>query len=522
MLLDLARPGPLELPDDATLVVGSGAAGLALAGSLHAAGERVVLLESGPDYLEAAVSERDERNEGDVGGLPFQLGTGRARVLGGTTTLWHGQCMRLQPLDLQQRPWVPHSGWPFSVEELAPWYALAEAWFDVAPPPDLDAQWAQHRRFAPLAWDERRLLHDYTTYTPVDDVGRKHGAALRASPTARVVVNATVARVLVEAGRAVGVELARPDGSRRTLRAHRVVLAAGAIENARILQLSDPKGEGLGDGRASTGRFLQSHPVVITAALTPTDQRALADRYVSVRLAGRRLFPKVRLSPQVQQDDELLNANAVLLHRFAAPGFLATRRLARAVLGRDRAAVSGGDVRLALRNGGPLLRDVYRRAVHGLPTAERPTSVQLEVWLEQQPDPASRLALSERTDALGLRRAVADWRISDAELRTSRAITRWVANDLERLGAAQVRMLESMHDDGAWHAAVRDAAHPSGTTRMSLAPRDGVVDPDLAVHGVRDLWVVGSSVFPVAGYANPTLTIVALALRLADHLARGR
>jgi len=143
----------------------------------------------------------------------------------------------------------------------------------------------------------------------------------------------------------------------------------------------------------------------------------------------------------------------------------------------------------------------------------------LQLWLEQHPNPDSRIDLAETRDSLGLRQAQVRWELGEPERRTSRVMTRWIAEDLTRLGLARTTESRGMWDDEAWTEAVRDAAHPSGTTRMSAQALTGVVDVHLQVHGVEGLYVVGSSVFPIAGYANPTLTIVALALRLSDTLA---
>jgi choline dehydrogenase-like flavoprotein len=128
------------------------------------------------------------------------------------------------------------------------------------------------------------------------------------------------------------------------------------------------------------------------------------------------------------------------------------------------------------------------------------------------------VTLADERDAHGLPLPRVDWRVSDTEVRTSRLMARWVAEDLRRHGLAEVHELPAMTDDAAWRASVTDAFHPAGTTRMSTGPDDGVVDVQLQVHGVDGLYVASSSVFPIAGYANPTLTIVALALRLAEHL----
>ena len=525
MIKDFRADPDTELPAGATVIVGSGAAGLALALALGDAGLPVVVLESGGDVTEAAAAQESAHlNDGVLAGLPFDgLVNGRARLLGGTTELWHGQCMRLHDVDVRERAWVPHSGWPFGLDELAGPYAAAERFFDVSGLGYGEDRWREHAGLEPVRWDSAHLLHDFTEYTDAPYLGRVHRARLEQHPHITVLVHATAARVVLEgsevSGAAVrGVEIVAEGGRARQVQARRVVAAAGTIENARLLMLSDPDGVGLGAGRAHTGRYLQDHPIIRTAEVTSADYRVLQDRYIVLRRGGRRLFPKVRLAPAAQEAHGLLDATAVFVHEHDDRSLEALRRLVVAARRRRRPEHPVADALLGLRAPVPVARDVYRRYAKGLATGARPSAVWLQLWLEQAPDPDSRITLDASRDAYGLRRANVHWRCSEQEMRTSRQLTRWVADDLARLGLAQVRELAPMTDDRAWLDAVGDAAHPAGTTRMATSPGQGVVDPDLAVHGVDGLYVVGGSVFPVAGYANPTLTIVALALRLAQHL----
>ena len=527
MITDLAAEPLPTLPPDAVVVVGSGAAGIALAESLDDAGSPVVLIESGPVSAQPGDHPSHDLNVGvTVGGRYTGLTDGRARQLGGTTSLWHGQCMRLHEIDLRRRDWVPGSGWPLGPADLYRHYAGAEAWLGVTGLGYGLERWREHRRLSPVDWDTDRLLHDFTEYTPRPMIGRTHRASLASRPGIRTLVNATVTRVLLAGGGVTGavsgVRVFAPDGTSHDLAARRVVLAAGAIENARILQLSDPAGVGLGTGREHTGRYLQDHPIIRTAEVRSDDHRFLQDRYVALHRGNRRLFPKVRLAPGAQERAHLVDATAAFVHDHDQPALAAARRLVLAARARRAPEALWPDLRTAVRAPAPVARDVYRRYVRGLATGERPSQVWLELWLEQVPDADSRVTLGRDTDRFGSPRAQIDWRIGALEIETSRRLTRWIAADLERLGLAQVWELDAMHDDDAWRATVRDAFHPSGTTRMSADPAGGVVDADLQVHDVPGLHVVGGSVFPVAGYANPTLTIVALALRLGERLSAVR
>lgn len=521
MILDFRDLAGLAGHPETVVIVGSGAAGLALALALCERGLPVVVIESGGDVTDPeAIRRAAHLNDGVVAGLPYELASGRARVLGGTTELWHGQCMRLHEIDLRERPWVPHSGWPLSLKDLSADYAAAETWLGVTGLGYDEVRWNEHPRLEQLAWDESRLQHDFTEYAPDPCLGRRHRARLASLASVEVVLNATASRVLLDgSGAATGVEVVGADCSHRIVQGRRIVLAAGAIENARLLQLSDPAGIGLGTGREHTGRFLLDHPVVLTAEVKPYDYRVLQDRFVALHKGRRQLFPKLRLAPAAQEAHGLLDATAVFLHEHHDPSFAAARRLLRSARRRRRPEDVVRDSVLALQAPTRIVRDTYRRYARGLATSVRPAHVWLQLWLEQAPDPRSRVTLDDSVDALGLRRARVAWRCGDQELETSRRMTRWIAEDLARLRLADVHELPAMHDDGAWRAAVRDVAHPAGTTRMSLRPDKGVVDADLAVHGVHGLYVVGSSVFPTSGYANPTLTIAALALRLARHLS---
>jgi choline dehydrogenase-like flavoprotein len=519
VLVDFRDRVALPVAPGVIVIVGSGAAGLALSLTLGDHGRPVLLLESGGEVRDArAASDAARLNEGVVAGLPFHLEIGRARGLGGTSNLWHGQCMRLHEIDLRERAWVPHSGWPITLNRLSHYYPLAERWIGVSGKGYDETRWAEHPRLTPIPWTPDHLLHDFTEYARYPRLARRYQGRIRRHPLVCVVVNATVSRVLVQGGRVGAVEVLGHDGRRETVPASQVILAAGAIENARLLQLSDPAGVGLGLGRQLTGRFLQSHPIIRMADVRAADFAFLQDRYVVLRHRRRRLFPKVRLAPAAQERHQLLDATAVFLHEHDDPALDAVHQLVLAARARRWPDAPGRAVLRGLGSPTPLVRDAYRRLVHGLPTGSAPSRVSLELWLEQAPDAGSRVTLDRTRDPLGLPRARVTWRCGEQEIRTSRALTRLIAGDLTKLGIARLIELASMRDDEAWLASMRDAAHAAGTTRMSADPRHGVVDADLQVHGVAGLFVIGGSVFPTSGYANPTLTIVALAIRLGEHL----
>jgi choline dehydrogenase-like flavoprotein len=164
-------------------------------------------------------------------------------------------------------------------------------------------------------------------------------------------------------------------------------------------------------------------------------------------------------------------------------------------------------------------KTAYRRFALGRSSVARPLTIRLQTHSEQAPDPDSRVLLADQKDALGSRRARTEWRLGELERRTVEVMARTVGDELRRLGLAELHIDDWVTAEGepsAWR--LGDSYHHIGTTRMAARPTDGVVDPDCAMHCVRGLYVAGGSVFPTSGFANPTLTIAALALRLADHL----
>lgn len=176
------------------------------------------------------------------------------------------------------------------------------------------------------------------------------------------------------------------------------------------------------------------------------------------------------------------------------------------------------DLSVVIRNLPRLLSNVYRRFVNRQGPIVRTHKLPLYCLVEQTPDPLSRVTLAQQTDALGMPILRIDWRIGELERRTVMRFNELIGWELRRTGLPEHLLNSHLSDDINWRSQFIDRAHPSGTTRMSDSPKQGVVDRNCKVHGVQGLYIAGSSVFPTAGHANPTLMIVALAIRLADRL----
>ena len=465
-------------------IIGAGAAGISLARELRGARARVCVLESGglePDGdTQALYRGRGVGLAGDG-----YLETSRLRYFGGSTNHWWGMCAPLDAHDFEARPWVPHSGWPVSRADLDPYYARAQPICQLGP---FD--------YDPDAWDPDppplgpRSLRRMWQYGPPTRFGAVYREELRASTNVAVHLFANaVDLAATDSGRRVEhVVVKTLQGGQFTVAARAVALAAGGIENPRLLLGSDGVVKaGLGNGRDLVGRFFMEHPHRQPAGEILFDDPRLAAWGQKREARGARFLVNLGVRPEVQRQHRLLNGSLQLWRSWRAET-------------QPEGSLLG------------LLRDLAAGAGAG-----PPQRAELFARFEQAPSAESRVRLSEERDALGQRRVVLDWRLGALERDSLRRTLEILAEDLAAAGTARVRIEDA---SAAGAPEFTGGEHHMGTTRMSGDPSTGVVDRDCRVHGIENLYVAGSSVFPTVGWANPTLTIVALSLRLADHLKR--
>lgn len=504
-------------------IIGTGPAGSTLARELSGSALKVLLLESGglermetSDALDAIVN---------VGRPRATQWSVRNRIVGGSSHTWGGRCAPFDAIDFEQRDWVPESGWPFRRDALDPYlersakylglafgnhYSDGRFWHLFGSQPS----WREPdpEKLLPFFWqfsrdDAESYPFEYTRF------GRKLDEQLGSNVT--LISGATVVAIDAnDAGdRVQGVQVAAPDGTRFKLSARTVVLCAGGIENPRLLLASDHQIRGgLGNKHDLVGRYLMDHLRGPVAHFDIRRSRALQRRFGRYTVKDRLFRGGLCLSPEIQHRRHLLNC-AVWLGETLAPDDPADA-IRRMLVGKPRSKDF-----LTLASNLPLLlrgcRDhfIYR---NGFP--RKLAELSLECMVEQRPDPDSRVTLSTQIDHLGNRLPQVDWRSHEEEGRTMRETARLVVSEFARLGLPVPELADWVRDDAPIPLSFVDVAHPTGTTRMSDDPARGVVDAQGEVHGVKGLFVTGSSVFPTAGHCNPTQMIVALAIRLADTL----
>ncbi|MFC3424732.1 FAD-dependent oxidoreductase [Rhizorhabdus histidinilytica] len=525
MHIDLDHGGPDGMTADVA-VIGAGAAGITVCRRLLAEGLSVILLESGGFDHEPGPSAL---NAGEnVGEDYYRLEDARLRFFGGTTAIWGGRCAEFDPIDFERRPWIPHSGWPFGHDEIAPYYAEARAAFGLprilpdlaeALDPLLPAFAGDELATPTWLFDER-----------FDRFSHANSRDLLDHPRCTVVTHATV-REIMAAGSARGVErllVRNLAGRRLAVTARHYVLAAGGIENPRLLLASRSVMRcGLGNGHDQVGRYFMEHPHARGGKVVGGATWALLRAFGRHRVGALSVAPLIAAAPALQAREGLLNTSLTLAGRRPAEGRQALLLAAYERIKHDTAPTARG------RH----LWKMMKRTVNSLQKVVDParpwaleklglTDLALVVRAEQAPNPDSRVKLGDALDATGMPRAQLDWRTSAIDVDSVRGLVDALGRELRRLGLGRVEPAPWLAEEPRrWTTDPLISTHPiggyhhMGTTRMSDDPRRGVTDVHGRVHGLDNLHVAGSSLFPTSGWANPTLTIVALAMRTADRLA---
>jgi choline dehydrogenase-like flavoprotein len=491
------------LPSGTTLtpdlaIVGGGPAGISLALALADSGHDILLLESGGQNFDAKDQALYRGTESGVSYVA--LDGGRLRFLGGSSNHWGGWCRPLDPIDFETRDWIAHSGWPFGISEIKPYFARAQALVEAGPwlydrvpgalndsgpliglaPGGLYTSWFQFSK------TRDSVLPTYFGHRYGDDLAR----AARIKPLLHA--NVTAIRLMPDAGRVDRLDIATlPSpggaGNRLTVKPRYTVLACGAMENARLLLASnDVMNVGIGNQNDLVGRFFADHPTPRDVATLVLFDGMMGSFYANNTPLPNGVIVRAVLSPRA----EFARAKGVAgsLTTVDNPASLDETGTAAVVATAQALGVDAGNAK----------------------------AWSLGCGMELAPDPDRRLTLTGEKDVLGLPRLKLQMTMADSDFDRYRQT---LAELGRQLLAARIGMLRINYSHREqWLKAMDWGNHHLGTTRMSDDPKRGVVDAQSRVHGVENLYVAGSSVFPTYGSSNPTMNLLALTLRLADRL----
>jgi glycine/D-amino acid oxidase-like deaminating enzyme len=540
MIIDAREIAPGSTVVCEICIVGSGAAGITVAHELLGQGKDVALLEGGSLRREAAAQElyQGEVVDAERHGALDQY---RQRRFGGTTTVWGGRCAPFDEIDFEARPHVPYSGWPISKRDLDSYYSRAHEYCELGAyvytarealpdgPPSLIPGFRANGVLDDSLW----------RFSPPTDFGKRYREALRRSASARLYLHANCLKLPMGPGGAIErIEAASAPGHTFTVKARQFVLAAGGLEVPRLLLASRA-------GNDLTGRFYISHITGDAGEVVCTPRGGDVVWGYERTPDGIYCRRSMAISAERQRREGLLNFRAILSHPPPADpshgnGILSSMYLMKALLAhrippeysgelsgmrtmRHIGAHCGniaGDVPALIAFSRTWLR---KRVFSGrkLPSVSfrgRNNVYTMHFDAEQSPNPDSRVTLSDQTDRFGIPRLRVDWRPSGRDVESVVRCCRILGKALDASGVGRL-----LFDPEQVAETIRRTSgvgsHHIGATRMAADASRGVVDADCRVYGTQNLFIAGPSVFPTSSFANPTLTAVALAIRLAEHLA---
>jgi choline dehydrogenase-like flavoprotein len=557
------------IPNDTSIaadicIIGAGAAGITLARQFSGQPFRVAVLESGDLKPDSATQSL---YAGKSTGLPYYpLEAARLHMFGGTTNHWGGTCRPFSAIDFEARDWIPYSGWPIRKDDVQPYYDRARAICSVGSPDWNLADWQRHDRSPILPFGGGRVASRVAQVVPVAErsFAKHYRDDIDHSTNVSVYLNANVTEIVANdaANTVTNVRVACLSGNRFSVAAHTFILAAGGMENARILLYSNrQQTAGLGNQHDLVGRFFLEHPRLEAGVIIPTNRHLEVGFYETHGVSNTRLRGYLGLTEETIRKERLVDIQVRMLpvyslayresHKTAEIASLKyiVQQLKRHELPDDFGThVSNvvGDLLTAQEYllpaaPFPLPKPLALRKLLGADPAERerllPTlfgdiafaanekvfsntpidHVRLSTRIDPVPNRDSRVMLGNERDPLGLPRIEFHWQLSPLDKHSVRRTLEIIGAELGRAGLGRLQI--TIDDDNTtWTKDTRGGWHHMGTTRMSDDPKLGVVDRNCQVHGISNLFIAGSSVFPTAGSGTPTMLLVSLALRLADHI----
>ncbi len=533
MFVDTRRVGQGKEIITTVCIIGAGVAGITLARELEKKGIDTCLLESGGMQPDDATRDL---YRGKSIGIDYQFSDGcRARFLGGSSNCWGGWCRPLDAWDFEQKEWVPHSGWPFGLDTLLPYYQRTHELLQLGPVNFDPAYWERaidREDVRRIPFVSGRVRDSISQFSPPVRFGKRYRQELNIARYLRVFLYANVTEITPEpnGNHIAQVKVKTLSGAGMTVKARLFVLATGGIENARLLLASNQVEEaGIGNRQGLVGRFFMDHPRMVTGSVRFSQEWAGNKLYdikynymnTAVAAAGVHIASQFALTPQTLREEKLLNARICFCSEFPGEGSEGAQALFRckqALLNKEQPGFSWHHDLMMM------LREPINTVSYGFTRLFHPRSliknIGFQVIVEPAPDPDSRVMLDKNErDQLGMPRVQIDWRLNHLVQHTADRSLELISQELQLGGVAQVWLAPRIAD-GKWPETFEKEGtwHHMGTTRMHDSPLHGVVNRDCRVHGIDNLYIAGSSVFPTAGANFPTITIAALALRLAQHL----
>lgn len=507
MHVDARKLGNDTLIEGDICIIGAGAVGISIALDWINLPYKVILLEGGGFEYDDKIQEL---YAGKTTGQPYYpLKSARLHYFGGTSGHWGGMCTPLDPIDFEKRDWIANSGWPINKTTLDPFYERAQKKVEVGPYQyDLDYWQKNTKDLNPLPFEKEVVWNKIFQYSPPTRFGDRYRSDIVNAPNIHLYTYANLVDLKANGNISQITELTVTNfsGKKQKVRAKYFIMACCSIQNARMLLASNAQApNGIGNDNDLVGRYFMEHLEIKSAEIYLNH----SDHLNLYKLYPPKVRAELAITAEKQRQYRILNGTASL-----TPLEIANRHES------NMETWNKKDPRESMKNLEKsheiskvdklimkLTKDIYK-------------AFELFTRIEQEPSPGCRVTLDSEKDQLGVPRAKLHWQLSSLDKYSVRTLYKLIGEQAGIAGIGRVRMMEYLHDekDFTWPKSTGGGWHHMGTTRMSDDPKTGVVDADCRVHGIPNLYIAGSSCFPTAGSANPTLTAIALSLRLSDHV----
>lgn len=502
-----------DLPDASVIegdicIVGAGPAGISIALEFKNSNKKIILLEGGGFEYDDRVQELYAGKT--TGQKYYPLKSARLHYFGGTSNHWAGFCSTFDEIDFEKRDWVPHSGWPITRNDLDEYYKRAHKNLDLDA---YDYNWkslqSQNAEKHALVKDDSVVWNKIWHFSTPTRFGEKYRKTVVDSKNIHLYTYANVTDIAANENASVinHVTAKNYAGKTHTIKAKHFVLACCSIQNARILLASNRQNpKGLGNQNDNVGRFFMEHVEIKSAELWLAKPDTL--KLYGIDFGTTKARCELAITKQAQEKHKILNGTASLAQ------LLIAKKIKPAIQ-----TWSNDDPR---KSGDEFLSDIFSviDEMKNTPAEMLNKSYELFTRIEQAPNPDSRITLDTETDSLGMPRAMLHWVLTPLEKYSIRKIYELIGQQVGNENIGRVRLMEYLRDekDDSWPDFTGGGWHHMGTTRMSDDPKNGVVDKNCTVHGIANLHVAGASCYSTAAAPNPTLTLTALSIRLADYL----
>jgi choline dehydrogenase-like flavoprotein len=516
---DLLHDIPLANLTADVCIAGAGAAGISLAVEFARKGKKVLLLEGGGALRE---DSSQAIYDSEIAGLPHRgIHTGRIRVKGGTTVRWGGQILELDALDFTPRPGIPESGWPFPKTELTSYYERALELEGLAKVERSDeAVW----RDLGLPFTQFEGLEAYLSrWCPEPNFARLHHKTLTTHPNINLWLHSSVVEMMTETNEGetvTGLRCRTLTGTEAIFRGRHYIFTLGGIESSRFFL--QPRPGGLPWNRSGLlGQHFQDHIDCNAALIEPHDLAAFHDTFDPIVAHGFKYLPKLRLPPHLQAELGTLTIGSTMSFEDTGKVRMQAKHTIRNLMRGRFSDVTRANLTHTAKHVPMLFRQAWRYYVQHRAYAPPTVRILLRIHCEQEPTSRSSITLTDQRDPLGLLRIRFDWQISERELETIRQYVLVAQRSLAGV-ARIIPDKDLMSGSPNFLTRCDDSNHHMGGMRMSTSDATGVVDTNLRLYGLSNVYICSSAVFPCSGFSNPTHTVLALALRLSDHLDQAK